>query len=104
MDYTAYGMAYYNKFKQSYVQGKNIYAISLTEAYAITYHKSQGLTLEKAHLVISNWVESGNGMLYLGLSRVKDPSGLSLSALPKKATASSRSVGFLDDKNIWKNS
>ena len=46
-------------------------------AYAITLHKSQGLTLDKVHLQLSGqWVDSG--MAYLGLSRCKTLEGLTL--------------------------
>jgi len=55
--------------------------IPLRACYALTYHKCQGLTLPSAHLVISNVPQPG--LLYMGLSRVRNPEGLTLS---KKVT------------------
>lgn len=49
-------------------------------AYAITYHKSQGLTLEKVHLQIPNtYYDSMCSLGYLGLSRCKTLEGITLS-------------------------
>ena len=51
--------------------------IPLRACYALTYHKCQGLTLPCAHLVLSGNPQPG--LLYMGLSRVRDPEGLTLS-------------------------
>lgn len=49
-------------------------------AYAITYHKSQGLTLEKVHLQIPNsYYDSMCSLGYLGLSRCKTLEGITVS-------------------------
>lgn len=52
-------------------------------AYAITLHKSQGLTLDKCHLILGgSWFEKG--MAYLGLSRCKTLEGLTIGSLDAK--------------------
>lgn len=51
--------------------------IPLRACYALTYHKCQGLTLPSAHLVLAGNPQPG--LLYMGLSRVREPEGLTLS-------------------------
>ena len=51
--------------------------IPLRACYALTYHKCQGLTLPSAHLVLASNPQPG--LLYMGLSRVRNPEGLTLS-------------------------
>lgn len=46
-------------------------------AYAISIHKSQGLTIEKGHLVLGNGCFA-HGQLYVALSRLKSDAGLTL--------------------------
>lgn len=53
--------------------------IPLKSAYSMTFHKAQGLTLDKVHLVVPER-RPQPGMMYLGCSRVRTPEGLSLSS------------------------
>lgn len=61
-------------------------------AYATTYHKAQGLTLDKVHMILdgdrTTWQVAGLG--YLGLSRCRTLEGLTISGLSRKE--------FLEDK------
>ena len=45
-------------------------------AYAITIHKSQGVTVEKAVLNINNETDFAPGLTYVAVSRVKSLNGL----------------------------
>ena len=53
-----------------------IMQIPLRLAWAITIHKSQGMTLDRAQINLSNAFEPGMG--YVALSRVKTMSGIHL--------------------------
>lgn len=70
----------YGPEESSATKAAQVYQVPLVGAYAITYHKSQGLTLDTLYMDVQNLKE--DGMFYLGMSRVRSLEGLTLSAIP----------------------
>lgn len=74
--------------------------IPLKVAFALTLHKSQSLTLEKAIIDLGHSIFAP-GMAYVGASRVKNPNGLYLINFnPKKVVANPDVIEF--DKDVMK--
>jgi hypothetical protein len=70
--------------------------IPLKPAYAITVHKSQGMTLDAARLNLANCFEPGMG--YVALSRVKSLQDLSILGLNSKAFFVHPEVSEMDEQ------
>lgn len=68
--------------------------IPLRLAWAITVHKSQGMTLDAAEIDLSGAFEPGQG--YVALSRIKSLSGLKLMGLNQAALSVDRNVLVID--------
>lgn len=73
-----------------------VYLLPLVPAYAITYHKSQGLSLQKANLVVDSAVTSKDNLFYLGLSRLRSADGMNLSAVPETIATTRSCVDFVN--------
>ena len=58
---------------------ENVVQYPLRPAFAITYHKSQGLTLDHVHMILDPNDPMPPGLGYLGLSRCRTLEGLTLS-------------------------
>ncbi|MDO4441942.1 MAG: AAA family ATPase [Moraxella sp.] len=72
--------------------------VPLCLAWAITVHKSQGMTLEAAEIDLSRTFEAGQG--YVALSRLRSLDGLKLLGFNQKSLALDEWV-FRVDKRFW---
>ena len=70
--------------------------IPLKLAWAITIHKSQGMTLDSAEIDLSKTFEVGQG--YVALSRIKNIDGLRLMGLNDKALTVDPLILHIDDR------
>jgi len=70
--------------------------IPLKLAWAITIHKSQGMTLDAAEIDLSKTFEVGQG--YVALSRIKNIDGLRLMGLNDKALTVDPLILHIDDR------
>ncbi|MEA1891867.1 MAG: helix-turn-helix domain-containing protein, partial [Campylobacterota bacterium] len=70
--------------------------IPLKLAWAITIHKSQGMTLDSAEIDLSKTFEVGQG--YVALSRIKNIEGLRLMGLNDKALSVDPLILHVDDR------
>ncbi len=80
-------------------EGKNIATLSqipLRLAWAITIHKSQGMTLDAVEIDLSRTFESGQG--YVALSRIKNIDGLRLIGLNDMALRVDALILKIDDR------
>lgn len=72
--------------------------IPLRLAWAITVHKSQGMTLDEASINLAKAFAPGQG--YVALSRVRSMSGLFLSGLNEKALLVEAKVSMIDSQFV----
>lgn len=80
-------------------QGKvlaEIQQVPLRLAWAITIHKSQGMSLDAAHIDLSNVFEYGQG--YVALSRVRTLTGITLTGINRRALEVHPAVL---EKDVW---
>lgn len=70
--------------------------VPLRLAWAMTVHKSQGLSLDAAHMDLSRVFEYGQG--YVALSRVRALSGLSLAGLSPRALEVHPDIREMDER------
>ena len=70
--------------------------VPLKLAWAITIHKSQGMTLDSAEIDLSKTFEVGQG--YVALSRIKNIDGLRLMGLNDKALTVDSLILHIDDR------
>lgn len=74
-----------------------LFQVPIVKAYAVTYHKSQGLTLSGLGMDTNSL--KGDGMFYLGLSRVKSADNLFITREPDwdKVAPNPKAVAFVQE-------
>lgn len=92
---TANGRIYLDKVRFEYRNGNNKVVASATNyplslAWATTIHKSQGATLDRGLLELSNLWEAGQA--YVALSRIKTPDGVFISGWDKGSIMADKAV------------
>lgn len=70
--------------------------VPLRLAWAVTIHKSQGMTLDEAYIDLSNAFAPGQG--YVALSRIRDLEGLFLKGINRAALEVHPEILIFDDK------
>ena len=73
---------YFDFLEQRWVMGEITY-LPVRAAYAATIHKTQGLTLDRVQVDMSNPFFGSPSMAYVALSRVREPEGLFIVGSPK---------------------
>lgn len=75
--------------------------VACKSAYAVTYHKAQGLTLDALYMDLSGWMAPHS--IYLGLSRLRSLDGLGLSRRLRASDIriDSEAIGFFSsDRDV----
>lgn len=92
---TEYTFGLYD-FESPSIAGFSIKQFPLIPAWAVTIHKSQGATLEKAYMNLGNSIFA-YGQIYVALSRVKSIQGLFLSSFdPCKIKTNPKITAFYE--------
>ena len=99
---TSYGKNIKLELEEWLIENENgkilakVLQIPLKLAWAITIHKSQGMTLDSAEIDLSKTFEVGQG--YVALSRIKNIEGLRLMGLNDKALSVDSLILHIDDR------
>ena len=99
---TSYGSIIKTKLEDWSIENSNgnvvakVSQVPLKLAWAITIHKSQGMTLDSAEIDLSKTFEVGQG--YVALSRIKNIDGLRLMGLNDKALMVDPLILHIDDR------
>ena len=76
--------------------------VPLAAAWAITIHKCQGMTLERAEVHLAKaWEQAA---IYVALSRVRKPEGLTVASWPTSTNSkgpNAEVVRFMKEKGLW---